>query len=154
MPSLICKDCELPILATDIPQVLEWGKRKDALTHLGRPIISALHQDCVRRRRGQPPLPKDAQSTDAAAPKKEKASKAPSSPSAPKAPRAAASSDDAGKKIYRIVKTNPRKENTWGWKSFNVVKDGMTVAEYLKAGGRRNDLAWDVDHKFLELREK
>jgi hypothetical protein len=58
----------------------------------------------------------------------------------------------ADKKIYKLVKANPRKEGTWGWKSFNLIKDGMSYAEYKAAGGRNNDLSWDISHKFVEVR--
>ena len=61
-------------------------------------------------------------------------------------------SPKAGKKIYRISKTNPRKEGSWGWKSFNVITDGMTYEDYIKLGGRPQDLAWDEDHKFIEIK--
>ncbi|HZS61835.1 MAG TPA: hypothetical protein VFA43_21370, partial [Gemmatimonadaceae bacterium] len=58
----------------------------------------------------------------------------------------------AEKKIYKLVKENPRRANTWGHKSFAKIRDGMTVEQYLAAGGRRNDLAWDLAHKYVELR--
>jgi hypothetical protein len=58
----------------------------------------------------------------------------------------------SGKRIYRIAKTNPRREGTWGWKSFNLITDGMTFEEYKNKGGRNNDLQWDIDKKFVELR--
>jgi DNA-binding MarR family transcriptional regulator len=78
-----------------------------------------------------------------------KASKAPLPGSNP-GPR----SNLSGKHIYRISKTNPRREGTHGYKSFALIKDGMTFEAYRQAGGRNNDLAWDLDHGFVEMRDK
>ena len=58
----------------------------------------------------------------------------------------------AGKKITKLVKDNPRREGTFGFKSFALIKNGMTYEAYLEAGGRRNDLAWDVEHKYVEVK--
>lgn len=57
-----------------------------------------------------------------------------------------------GMKIHKLVDANPRREGTHGYKSFALIKNGMTYEEYIKAGGRPNDLAWDIDHKYVELR--
>jgi hypothetical protein len=143
---LVCVDCGLPIPPSDMPLVLEWGKRKDGLQHLGPPIKKAKHLDCDRLARGKAIPSRTSEQQPAP-----KAPKQPKEPSAPRAPRASSSEYD-GKTIHRIVKGNPRKEGTHGWKSFNLVQDGMTVEDYLKAGGRKVDLAWDLDHKFVELR--
>lgn len=58
----------------------------------------------------------------------------------------------AGKKLHRLVSTNPRREGTAGWTSFNCLRNGMTYEEYRLAGGRSNDLAWDVAHGFVEVK--
>lgn len=58
----------------------------------------------------------------------------------------------SGKKIYKLVDKNPRREGTCGWKSFNLIKDGMTYEQYKAAGGRNSDLAWDIDHGFTEVK--
>ncbi len=58
------------------------------------------------------------------------------------------------KLIFRKTKDNPRREGTWGHKSFALIKDGMTYEAYKAAGGRNNDLMWDVEHGHLELRDK
>jgi hypothetical protein len=58
-----------------------------------------------------------------------------------------------GKFIFKISKTNPRREGTHGWKSWNLLQDGMSFEEYRKAGGRNNDLQWDLDKGFCELRD-
>ncbi len=61
-------------------------------------------------------------------------------------------SDKAGKKIYKLVKENPRREGSIGWTSFNLIKDGMSYEEYIAAGGRAGDVQWDLDHGFIELK--
>jgi hypothetical protein len=50
----------------------------------------------------------------------------------------------AGKTIIRLVKGNPRREDTHGYNSWNLLKKGMTYEQYIAAGGRRVDLAWDL----------
>ena len=55
--------------------------------------------------------------------------------------------------IVKVSKENPRKEGTHGWNSWNLLKEGMTVAEYAAAGGRGNDLRWDIDKGFVTLEE-
>lgn len=61
-------------------------------------------------------------------------------------------SNKSSKKLYKLVDGNPRREGTHGWKSFSLIKDGMTYEQYKAAGGRNNDLAWDIDHSYVELR--
>jgi hypothetical protein len=58
----------------------------------------------------------------------------------------------SGKKLYRLVDKNPRREGTCGWKSFALIKDGMTYEQYKAAGGRNSDLAWDIAHGFTEVK--
>jgi len=47
--------------------------------------------------------------------------------------------------IVRLKKENPRREGTAGWHAWNLLRKGMTVDEYLAAGGRRDHLRWDID---------
>lgn len=61
-------------------------------------------------------------------------------------------SSKAGKKIYKLVKDNPRREGTAGHKSFALIRNGMSYEEYIEAGGRATDLQWDIDHSFTELK--
>lgn len=53
----------------------------------------------------------------------------------------------AGKRIFAAMKDNPRREETWGWKSYNIIKAagkrGITYENFLAKGGRLKDLAWD-----------
>ena len=60
----------------------------------------------------------------------------------------------AGKWIKLLVSDNPRKEGSHGHNSFNViVKHGadMPYEEYIRQGGRLNDLKWDIDRKWAEV---
>lgn len=50
----------------------------------------------------------------------------------------------AGKRIIRLVKENPRRAGTRGYKSWRVIKKGMVYEDFLKAGGNRGALAKEV----------
>jgi hypothetical protein len=50
--------------------------------------------------------------------------------------------------IHPLVNENPRRsESGYGYKSMQIIlkKPGLTVEEFLKAGGRWRDLHWDVE---------
>lgn len=53
--------------------------------------------------------------------------------------------------IVRVAKENPRQPKTHGWKSFNKITKGMSVAEFVKAGGRMVDLRWDLAKGNLKI---
>ena len=58
--------------------------------------------------------------------------------------------------IIVVVDKNPRREGTWGWKSYNIILNhnsdqDLTVEKYLELGGRMNDLLWDVKKDRLQL---
>jgi hypothetical protein len=60
----------------------------------------------------------------------------------------------AGKWVRRLVSENPRREGTWGWKSFEIlIRHGadMPYESYIESGGRRQDLAWDINKGFAEV---
>jgi len=86
--------------------------------------------------------------------KKEKESKKMSSENTEKASRGRTSSAE-GKHIYKIgewKKTNPRREGTHGYKSWEAIKDGMSYDEFLTSGGRNRDLMHDVKLGRIEIR--
>lgn len=64
-----------------------------------------------------------------------------------------------GAGLNKVIKLNidynPRRVGVHGWRSFEIVRNnpGITLGDYLKLGGRRNDLAWDIDHGWAELIE-
>jgi hypothetical protein len=65
-------------------------------------------------------------------------------------------SQHSGKVIFTNLKDNPRREGTFGWHSFEIVraagKRGVKYEDYRAAGGRPNDLQWDIDHGYVELK--
>ena len=50
---------------------------------------------------------------------------------------------------------NPRREGTWGERSYNIVLETpynwISYEDYKRAGGRNNDLKWDYDHDFVDI---
>jgi Protein of unknown function (DUF2786) len=54
-------------------------------------------------------------------------------------------------RIRILAPANPKKPGSNAWHRFNLYKDGMTVREFLAAGGTRSDLHYDVDHKFIDI---
>ena len=58
----------------------------------------------------------------------------------------------SGKKLYPLVKDNPRREGTCGYKSFALITKGMTYEDFIAAGGRSRDLDWDVKHEHVEVK--
>lgn len=61
-------------------------------------------------------------------------------------------SDFAGKKLYVKTAENPRREGSHGAASFALIKNGMTIDEFVAAGGRMADLRWDVAKGHVEAR--
>lgn len=53
--------------------------------------------------------------------------------------------------ITVLVDKNPKRVGTTGYKIFEYYENGQTVEENLKAGGRKQDLRWDVNHKFISI---
>ena len=56
-----------------------------------------------------------------------------------------------GDKIKVLVKKNPKRPGGAAHALFDLYKPGMTVAEFLKAGGWRADIRWDTKQKFIEV---
>ena len=65
----------------------------------------------------------------------------------------------AGKFINVLVTANPRKENTkevCGYASFQLLLNhgvDMPYELYIKQGGRLQDLKWDIDHEWAEVKD-
>lgn len=65
----------------------------------------------------------------------------------------------AGLKLYpagKSKKENPRKAGSHGWRSMKIIMDnpGITYEDFIKKGGRSNDLAYDIGKGFAEARGK
>lgn len=58
---------------------------------------------------------------------------------------------DKSLKIKIIAAENPRRKGTHGFKSWEKIENGMTVAEYLQKGGRTNDLLWEIKKGHIVL---
>lgn len=56
------------------------------------------------------------------------------------------------KTIHVLAESNPRRAGTSGWLNFNLYKEGMTIEDFKKAGGKSNHMAWDLEHKYIELK--
>ena len=55
--------------------------------------------------------------------------------------------------IYPKVKENPRKANTFGWHSMQIIldnPDGIQYEAFIKKGGRAKDLTWDIKKGHVE----
>lgn len=59
----------------------------------------------------------------------------------------------AGKKVRMLVDKNPKRPHSLSYDRFSKYKDGMTVAEALKAGITKADLAWDQKHNHIKLED-
>ena len=53
--------------------------------------------------------------------------------------------------ISIAVIANPKRPNTLACARFELYKNGMTVAEYVAAGGRTGDVLHDVAQGFITL---
>ena len=56
-----------------------------------------------------------------------------------------------GKALFTTTDENPRFPGSFGYHSWNIIKNapGILYEDYLKAGGRNNDLRWDLAHEFV-----
>ena len=54
--------------------------------------------------------------------------------------------------IKLTVKTNPKKKGSAAHGRFELYASVGTIGEYLKLGGLRADLSWDVKHGFIEVK--
>lgn len=54
-------------------------------------------------------------------------------------------------KIKKLKLHNPRNITSHGWKSWELIKDGMDIAAFLQLGGRIQDILWDVKKGNLQL---
>ena len=58
---------------------------------------------------------------------------------------------DDDQTITLLVTENPKREGSASRERFRLYRTGMTVKEYLQAGGSRADLRWDSQHNFIRL---
>jgi hypothetical protein len=54
-------------------------------------------------------------------------------------------------KVHLLAKENPKKPGSNAHRAWLLYREGMTVKEYLDAGGKVGDLKWDTSHGFIEV---
>ena len=60
----------------------------------------------------------------------------------------------AKKMIIELLTTdNPKRKDTLAFDRFALYKTGMTIADYVKAGGRSGDIKHDLAFGYIELKE-
>jgi hypothetical protein len=55
-------------------------------------------------------------------------------------------------RIIEVLVANPKREGSQTYARFNLYQTGMTVGEFLAAGGKSVDIAWDEAHGFIKVR--
>lgn len=63
-----------------------------------------------------------------------------------------AAKNDDPREIVRI-KPNPKRPGSAAHARYNLYREGMTVSEYLRAGGRKADLRWDIKKRHIVVRK-
>ena len=60
-----------------------------------------------------------------------------------------------GKPLYSTVGTNPRRKDSIGYKSHQIIlkNPGITFEEYVKKGGEPASLRWDMLHGYVTTRK-
>lgn len=107
-------------------------------------VLAAAKAIEVKFQQEKEPMTATETAAKTAKPKKEKVAKEPSE-------KKGRQSTFAGKKIFLAdgVTENPRREGTGGFKSMEIIIanacDGITYEDFIAAGGRRQDLVWDLD---------
>lgn len=145
------------------PAVLDLLKAiVDGKTQVGYEGIGAqLNQEAIMATSKKKAVAKKA-APKKAAPKAENKGKAAAAPAdkAPKKTRPAAAkkeaSEGSGSKYRQSVikvnvESNPRREGTKAHDMFSKIKNGMTVQDYVDAGGDLGYLAYDVRRKHVDL---
>ena len=61
---------------------------------------------------------------------------------------------DRDAKVQVKVAKNPKREGSNGYKRFSLYKTGITIREFLKAGGKTIDLDWDRERGFIATQDK
>ncbi len=56
-------------------------------------------------------------------------------------------------KITVLAEENPKRQGTLAYERFALYETGMTVGEYVDAGGRAGDIGYDVAAGYIELSE-
>lgn len=57
----------------------------------------------------------------------------------------------AGGRRIEVLCTNPKRPNSEAAERFDLYRTGMTVGEYIAAGGRQRDITWDAKQGYIRL---
>lgn len=80
----------------------------------------------------------------------------PEAPKGKKVGRPLGTGKFAGKTIYPKCRKNPRRKvGGKGWLSYEIIlgkSEGVPYEEYVANGGRPQDLQWDIDRKWAEVK--
>jgi len=55
--------------------------------------------------------------------------------------------------ITLLCDGNPKRKGSLAYQRFELYKDGMTVGEYVDAGGRTGDIHYDIAANLIEVSE-
>lgn len=55
----------------------------------------------------------------------------------------------AGMTLTKQQKENPRREGTFGYNSYALIRDGIKFETYIEKGGRLKDLDWDIKKGYV-----
>jgi len=61
---------------------------------------------------------------------------------------------DRDARIQVCVEKNPKREGSKGYKMFEIYKNGLTIREFLQAGGRTIDIDWDRERGFIATEDR
>lgn len=53
--------------------------------------------------------------------------------------------------IKLLVVGNPKRKDTLAYTRYALYRDGMTIAEYVAAGGRSGDIKHDLAFEYIQL---
>lgn len=75
-----------------------------------------------------------------------------SEPRTSRGPRRSVSVSRSDPRVITYVQEhNPKKEGSASWARFALYRAGMTVDEFLRAGGTIGDIKWDAERDFIRL---
>lgn len=69
----------------------------------------------------------------------------------PPTERVVATSQADARVITLLVPANPKRAGTSAHTKYALYRTGMTVGEFLRAGGTRGDLTWDAQRSYIEV---
>lgn len=53
--------------------------------------------------------------------------------------------------ITVLSEGNPKRPGSASFERFKLYRTGMTVGDFLRGGGKREDISWDRNHEYIKL---